>query len=294
MIRKSRRDEDELDPRRPEWPATRRKVEDYSPDPADWMAPHHMSATETSLRLARWLLAEKLVVSDIDVALTGHELTRRDIPRFPVERFLAERSVTRLDGGSGEGWRGRYLLHGAAHALRLHSDRDEGDVVATLGNGRRLVAQVSRGVVGETRSSAEHKMLRGVIGRAVTFEHYEPSDWGGGGGATERAVPAARDSLAANGSDGTVGIAHPHRGPRRHGGRLSGGADSAAVHSPSAADPGRRGQLEAVLTRSTRAGDGKTALLRVEKPHFYRESRLGNCRCSGEIFPAIDESGGVA
>ena len=181
MTRKSRIDGVEFDPSRPEWPATRRKVEDYSPDPADWMAPHHMSATETSLRLARWLLAEKLVISDIDVALTGHELTRRDMPRFPVERFLAERSVTRLERGEGDGegddWRGRYLLPGAAHALRLHSDRDEGDVVATLVSGRRLVAQVSRGVLGETRSPAEHRMLRAVIGRAVTFEQYEPGDW---------------------------------------------------------------------------------------------------------------------
>lgn len=182
MTSKSRSDEDEdeddFDSSRPEWPAIRRKVEDYSPDPADWLAPHHMSATETSLRLARWLLARKLVVSDIHVALTGHELTRRDTPRFPVERFLAERFVTRLDQGEGADWQGRYLLHGATHALRLHADRDEGDVVATLANGRRLVAQVSRGVVGETRSPAEHRMLRGVIGRAVTFEHYEPTDWG--------------------------------------------------------------------------------------------------------------------
>jgi hypothetical protein len=178
MARNSRSVEDEPDEDRPEWPAIRRRVEDYSPNPSEWLAPHHMSATETSLRLARWLLARKLVVSDIHVALTGHELTRRNTPRFPVERFLAERSVTRLDGGGGEDWRGRYLLHGAAHALRLHSDRDEGDLVATLVNGRRLVAQVSRGVVGETRSPAEHRMLRSVIGRAVTFEHYEPSDWG--------------------------------------------------------------------------------------------------------------------
>jgi len=50
------------------------------------------------------------VVSEIDVALTGYELTRRDVPCFPVQRFLAERSVTRLDGDAGEDWRGRYLL----------------------------------------------------------------------------------------------------------------------------------------------------------------------------------------
>ena len=173
MTRRNVSDDEELDPLK-----IRRKVEDYSPDPADWLAPHHMSATETSLRLARWLLARKLVVSDIHVALTGHELTRRNTPRFPVERFLAERSVSRLDRGAEEDWQGRYLLHGASHALRLHADRDEGDVVATLVNGRRLVAQVSRGVVGETRSPAEHRMLRAVIGRAVTFEHYEASDWG--------------------------------------------------------------------------------------------------------------------
>jgi hypothetical protein len=173
MTRRNVSDDEELDPLK-----IRRKVEDYSPDPADWLAPHHMSATETSLRLARWLLARKLVVSDIHVALTGHELTRRNTPRFPVERFLAERSVSRLDRGAEDDWQGRYLLHGASHALRLHAVRDEGDVVATLVNGRRLVAQVSRGVVGETRSPAEHRMLRAVIGRAVTFEHYEPSDWG--------------------------------------------------------------------------------------------------------------------
>ena len=178
MTRRSSFDEDDLDEWWPVGPPIRRKAEEYSPDPADWLAPHHMSATETSLRLARWLLARKLVVSEIDVALTGDELTRRDTPRFPVERFLAERSVSRLDGGAGGDWKGRYLLQGAAHALRLHSDRDQGDVVATLANGRRLVAQVSRGVVGETRSPAEHRMLRAVIGRAVTFEHYEPGDWG--------------------------------------------------------------------------------------------------------------------
>jgi hypothetical protein len=248
MTRRNVSDDEELDPLK-----IRRKVEDYSPDPADWLAPHHMSATETSLRLARWLLARKLVVSDIHVALTGHELTRRNTPRFPVERFLAERSVSRLDRGAEDDWQGRYLLHGASHALRLHADRDEGDVVATLVNGRRLVAQVSRGVVGETRSPAEHRMLRAVIGRAVTFEHYEPSDWGGGGGAAQFAIPAARCSLAAGASHGAGGVAHPHRGSRGHGGRLSAAGDAAFHQRPSAADPDGGGELEAVLTRSTLA-----------------------------------------
>ena len=71
--------------------ATRRPEPDYPPDPAVWLAANRMSRTEVALRLARHLLAQRLVTRDVDVALTGHELTRRDQPRFPVVRYLAAR-----------------------------------------------------------------------------------------------------------------------------------------------------------------------------------------------------------
>ena len=90
------------------------------------------------------------------------ELTRRDTPRFPVERFLAERSVSRLDREAGDDWQGRYLLHGAPDAAR--GDRTGGDVRALRAGGL-----------------------------------------GGGGGAAERALPAARRALATDAAHGAVG-----------------------------------------------------------------------------------------
>ena len=44
------------------------------------------------------------------------------------------------------------------------------DLVTTLISGRRLVGLVCPGLLVSTRSPAEHKLLRGVIGRAMTCE----------------------------------------------------------------------------------------------------------------------------
>jgi hypothetical protein len=143
-------------------------------DPAVWLAATQMTQTEVSLRLARFLHAEGLSASDVDVALTGYELTRHERPRFPVVRFLTERGFARCQGG--EEWRGAYRLSGATHGLRLHSEPDAGDVVARLASGERFIAHVSRGLLADSRSPAEHKLLRGVLGRAITFEHTEPRD----------------------------------------------------------------------------------------------------------------------
>ena len=154
--------------------ATRRVEPDYPPDPAVWLAANRMSRTEVALRLARHLLARHLVSGDVDVALTGHELTRRDQPRFPVVRYLAERDCMLEERISG--WQGRYSLKGAHHAFRLHDQPDVGDVVAPLASGRRLVAFVSAGLLDASRSPAEHTLLRNALGRALTFEAVEPGD----------------------------------------------------------------------------------------------------------------------
>jgi hypothetical protein len=145
----------------------RGKERDYPPDPAVWLEANKMTQTEVSLRLARYLIAERMVASDVDVALTGYELTRQERPRFPVVRYLTERDFVRRS--RSKDWRGDYKLNGAEHALHLHSQEDAGDVVATLVSGRRLVAHVSRGVLDATRSPAEHKLLRGALARTLTF-----------------------------------------------------------------------------------------------------------------------------
>jgi hypothetical protein len=160
-------------PPRPRF-ALPRPEPDYPTDPAVWLAANKMTQTEVSLRLARYLLAQRLAATDIEVTLTGYELTRRERPRFPVVRFLTDRGFRPLE--RTDDWRGTYLLNGATPALRLHSEPDRGDLLTTLTTGRRLVAHVSRGSLAATRSPAEHKLLRNALGRALTFEHSAPAD----------------------------------------------------------------------------------------------------------------------
>jgi hypothetical protein len=147
---------------------------EYPKNPAVWLTATLMSRTEVSLRLARYLLHNRLTSSDVHVSLTGYELTRRWKPKFPVERFLRERSCLRE--GFGDDWRGIYTMKGAHHVLTLDSAPLAADVTAMLLSKDRLVAHVSRGTLKSSRSSAEHKALRSVIGRALTFEHYQPND----------------------------------------------------------------------------------------------------------------------
>ena len=139
----------------------------YPADPAVWLNKNKMTQTEVALRLANYLLAQKLTATPVDVALTGYELTRRNRPIFPIVRYLTERGYT--PDQLADDWRGTYLLKGATQPLRLTDDDEaSADVITTLTSGRRLLAHVSRGSLASTRSPAEHKLLRGALGRALT------------------------------------------------------------------------------------------------------------------------------
>src|SRR5690348_9610107 len=169
---------DEDDDEESEYPISSLRLQrpepEYPKNPSVWLAAKLMSRTEVALRLARYLLANRLTSSDVHVSLTGYELTRRWKPKFPVERFLSERSCVRE--GASRDWRGTYTMKGADHVLTLDSAPRAADLTTTLLSKDRLVAHVSRGTLEPSRSSAEHKALRSVIGRALTFEHYQPND----------------------------------------------------------------------------------------------------------------------
>ncbi|MDB4875331.1 MAG: hypothetical protein JWM41_1777 [Gemmatimonadetes bacterium] len=166
----------------------------YSPNPQAWLDSALMTRTEAALRLARHLLTAHLAASDVRVSLTGFELTHRERPKFPVQRFLAERACLpeapeTPDAPNGSvadaanhclptDWRTRYIMKHVPHALVLDSQPGIGDVEAMLADGRRLVAHVSRGRLSATRSPGEHKLLRAALGRALTFERYAPLDVG--------------------------------------------------------------------------------------------------------------------
>ena len=173
----------------------RKREKTYSRDPALWLASNKMTQTEVSLRLARFLIVAKLATGDVTVSLGTHELTRRGSPKFPVERFLLDRGFVRPDQ-HGDAWDGEYMVAGARDdvptpRLILATDRDGPEVVTTLRPSvaavaaadpshpppsTRLIVICSAGLLVETRSPAEHKWLRGSIGRAVTYENARQTD----------------------------------------------------------------------------------------------------------------------
>ena len=163
----------------------RRPERDYPTDHNVWVADNHVTGTELSLRLALYLLDKRLVSSDIHIALTGYELTRQCAPRFPVASYLADRGYAprhqaRID------WRTTYTRQhpptayptkkDAGFAIELSDNAGTPDLVATMTSGATLRAYVSRGLIVSTRSPAEHKLLRGAIGRAITCESAERGD----------------------------------------------------------------------------------------------------------------------
>jgi hypothetical protein len=133
-----------------------------------------MTQTEASLRLAISLLTRQLTTSDVAVALTGGELTRKNKDYFPVRSFLRAQGFDTATRGPD--WRDTYMSELTTFALVLHKRLGEGDVVTTLAGGRRFTAEVSGGPLTETRSSTEHKLLRSVIARALTAEYAKPND----------------------------------------------------------------------------------------------------------------------
>jgi hypothetical protein len=141
---------------------------------AVYLPASHMTRTEVVLRFARYLLTSHAAAGDVDVSLTGRELTRRGQPHFPVRRFLAERGCVVHNGDLD--WRGRYSMKAVPHALLLGDSATGADLIAPLVIGRRLIVHGSRGPLVETRSPSEHMTLRATLGRLLTYEQYEPDD----------------------------------------------------------------------------------------------------------------------
>jgi hypothetical protein len=178
-------DDDNDDDIGPDDPVDSEDPRSPRPAPAVWLAQDLVTRTEAALRLhvACHLLTSHLATADVRVRLTGHELLVRDRPRFPVVRFLRERGCERgIHQGAphqaAKEWRGHYIMKGVPHALVLHSELTEPDVVAPLPNGARLIAHVNRGRLTPTHSPGEHKLLRAALGHALTYPRYAPTDFG--------------------------------------------------------------------------------------------------------------------
>jgi hypothetical protein len=142
----------------------------------DWLASERMTSTEVLLRVAMQLIEQKLVKGDVRVALRGLEVTRAGRPRFPVESFLNRYDFKRWDTTSND-WRDRYSKMQVEGSVILTDDPEtDPQLSARLHDKRRLVLEAAASAVTASRTSAEHRILYGLMGRAIGRADLDRSD----------------------------------------------------------------------------------------------------------------------
>jgi len=139
-----------------------------------WLGAGRMSQTECALRLAIWLIRSGHIVGNVEVALRGRELKRRDQPKFPVRAFLTSYRCQPVH--VTDDWRGAYAIEGATHGLVLTARRTGLEVRAPISPHLQMHVAVAAGRLETSRSSTEFKVLWGTVGRAVVSDGIGKSD----------------------------------------------------------------------------------------------------------------------
>ena len=133
-----------------------------------------MSEAEVSLNLALFLIRNKLVVSDVFVALDGAQIKTENTTYFHIEDFMKKNNCDFID--VQKEWRGTYRISGFEKKLIVHTTAGKGDVVARLIDGSNLRVESKKGDLKQTKGSKEYPLLREAIGQLMTFEEYTEND----------------------------------------------------------------------------------------------------------------------
>jgi hypothetical protein len=122
-----------------------------------------MCETEVSLRLAFWLIREKLVSHRYDEVFV---IIGRAV-RFDVARFLHENHWQKTD--SAEDCLVTFRRSGADSRLVLCSAPGLGDVVCRLQDGRFFRAEAAKGPLFNSANSEEYRLLHEALGQLLTI-----------------------------------------------------------------------------------------------------------------------------
>lgn len=136
--------------------------------------PEKMPEAEVSLRLALYLIRNKLVSSDVLVALDGAQIKTGNTIHFHINEFLQDNNCVRA--GSSQGWQGLYKVDNYEYALKIHSNPGKGDVVTKLFTGNGLRVECKKGPLVNSKSSQEYPLLREALGQLLTVNEYDEND----------------------------------------------------------------------------------------------------------------------
>jgi hypothetical protein len=131
-----------------------------------------MPEAEVSLRLALFLIRNRLVEKEVKVSLDGAHIKTGNTVHFHIREFLRENNCIKLD--REDSWLGTYEVDN--HSLSIVSIPGEADVVARLTNGSRLRVESKKGSLKNSSGSKEYPLLREAIGQLVTINSYNDID----------------------------------------------------------------------------------------------------------------------
>lgn len=133
-----------------------------------------MPEAEVSLRLAFYLIENRLTKSNVEVAIDGAQVKTSNAIHFEIAEFL--RASKWLTSDAQDVWQGTYA-HDRHHArVVVHSKPGKADVVATLLDGRELRVECKKGPLVRSKSSQEYPLLREALGQLLTMDRVGERD----------------------------------------------------------------------------------------------------------------------
>ncbi len=132
-----------------------------------------MPEAEVSIRLGLYLIQQRLVISDVCIAIDGAQIQTKKKVHFPIDIFLKQNNCSKADL---DRWQGKYNVKGYNYSLEIHSTPGQGDVVAKLQNGINLRIESKKGALIQMQGSKEYPLLREALGQLLTIEEYYSSD----------------------------------------------------------------------------------------------------------------------
>ena len=133
-----------------------------------------MPEAEVSLRLAFFLIKSGLTSGDISIAIDGAQIETKGQRHFEIEHFLAKHGWEHVHEAND--WRGTYTNSGTSCRITIHCTSGQGDVVATLENGKSLRVECKKGPLVRSASSEEYPLIREAIGQIMTVTEAADSD----------------------------------------------------------------------------------------------------------------------
>jgi hypothetical protein len=128
-----------------------------------------MPEAEVALRLAEFILSLPGSGAMASVAIDGARIKVSDVLVFDIGRFMAGTGweQTKKPQVGRNAWTSTYRR--GDKTIRVHSRPGEGNVVATI-DGRRIVAQCTKGPLARKPGRAEHSLLTTALGEALLFD----------------------------------------------------------------------------------------------------------------------------